>query len=183
MMSKSKSSPSGGRDASYPWLTSAAEPGTHEPAAHQKTRLPRPRSSRQTGLFARNCLICEWGGHAEASARRLLLRVTTPLASTAIIHCSPPFNLWFDDFRPGANQNGPVIVRKGSFATRHREPTTPLFLPSQAPARQECRCRRTTTKNRRFGFARSATYGCSHGFWPKGGVFRLALASRDPRPD
>ena len=58
---------------------------------HKKTRLPRPRRSQQAGLLARIIWMSEWGSHAKASARRLQLRVTTPLASTAIFHLVTSF--------------------------------------------------------------------------------------------
>ena len=79
----------------------------------------------------------EWGGHAEASARRLQLRVTTPLASTAIFHLLTSFqNFGVTIPGPGANQKGPVLVRKGSFATRHREPTGLLSFRIEDSARE-----------------------------------------------
>ena len=122
-----------------------------------RMRIKKPVCRDQGHLDRRGCLArkhrrcASGGGHAEASARRLLLRVTTPLASTAIIHCSPPFNLWFDDVQPGANQNGPVFVRKGSFATRHREPTEILSLPEKLTASVEPLYRKPRHPPRRSG--------------------------------
>ena len=95
-------------------------------------------ASRQTGLYL--ALSLGWasgGGHAEASARRLQLRVTTPLASTAIFHLLTSFqNFGVTIPDPGANQKGPVLVRKGSFATRHREPTGLLSFRIEDSARE-----------------------------------------------
>ncbi len=66
-----------------------------------------------------------------------VLRVTTPLASTARFHLLTSFQKHgWTIFRPGANQKGRKIVRKGSFATRHREPTDPLFLREKSPTRE-----------------------------------------------
>jgi hypothetical protein len=129
----------------------------------QATKKPVCRD--QGHLDKRGCSLAitqmgEWGGHAGASARRLQLRVTTPLASTAIIHLLTSFQkLRFDDARPGANQNGPVVVRKGSLATRYREPTTPLFLqaPDRAREKRRCRSRRTAASAPGFTSCREKT--------------------------
>ncbi len=51
--------------------------------------------------------MCEWGGHAGASARRLQLRVTTPLASTAIFHLLTSFQNF------GLTIPDPVPTRRG----------------------------------------------------------------------
>ncbi len=56
--------------------------------------------------------MCEWGGHTEVSARRLQLRVSTPLASTAIIHLLTSFQNGPTIHSPGANQKRPFLVLK-----------------------------------------------------------------------
>ncbi len=55
----------------------------------------------------------EWGDHAEASVRRLLLTVITPLASTAIFHLLTSLRfIGLTVHDPGANQSGPFAVLK-----------------------------------------------------------------------
>ena len=110
--------------------------------------------------------MCEWGGHAEASARRLQLRVTTPLASTAIIHLLTSFQSRFDALRPGCQPEGAASRTEGSFATRYREPTPLLFFPIKCPAREKSVRRRgydgrgwRKVRERKRSFSRSGKCG------------------------
>ena len=81
--------------------------------------------------------MCEWDGHAGASARRLQLRVTTPLASTAIIHLLTSFqNIGVTIHGPGANQNGPILVRKVTRDALSRTDAT-IISPGQSPGKRK----------------------------------------------
>jgi hypothetical protein len=105
--------------------------------SYKKTRLPRPRRSQQTGLFARIIWMSEWGSHAEASARRLQLRVTTPLASTAIFHLVTSFQNFVRRFQTRCQPEWifPRTERKYRDAfSRHDA----LIIPTgQIPARKK----------------------------------------------
>lgn len=75
----------------------------------------------------------EWGDHAEASVRRLLLTVITPLARTAIIHLLTSLRfIGLTVNGPGANQSGPFAVLKSpsrrvtAIRRLHYRSTSPL---------------------------------------------------------
>ena len=121
----------------------------------------------------------EWGGRAVASARRLWLRVTTPLASTAIIHLITSFQkTWLDDYSVQVpTRTDRAVVRKGSVATRHCDPTASLSPEKSVRTREICGRRYDATDTHRvrsgdfrsrFVFPRRWISACQGGRDPLG---------------
>ncbi len=107
----------------------ACWPQSSSVKAYQNSK-EKPACRDQGNLDRRGCylaisLMCEWGGHTEVSARRLELRVSTPLASTAIIHLLTSFQNGSTIDGSGANQKEPSLVLKSLsrrvIANRHAD--------------------------------------------------------------
>ncbi len=134
--------------------------------AHQKTRSPRPRFISTCGRVSRAItkMIASGVAVPEASARRLSTTGYHPVgkySNNPLGHLLCIFCLTIPG--PGANQKEPVIVRKGSIATRDRDPTISLSLQGERSAREISRgvldntaarpCRLMKTAPQTIGFA------------------------------
>lgn len=98
----------------------------------------------ETKVISTNGAVCSqssrWrvGWPCRSIGPPTVLRVTTPLASTAKFHLLTSFqNHGLTILDPGANQNESKIVRKRSIATRDRETTEVLSLAAKGRAREK----------------------------------------------
>ena len=107
-------------------------------------RSARKNPFAETKVISTNGAVCSqsfrWrvGWPCRSIGPPTVLRVTTPLASTAKFHLLTSFQNHGLTIRdPGANQNGSKIVRKGSIATRNRETTVALSPAAKWRAREK----------------------------------------------
>lgn len=108
---------------------------SHLGSATPQTRFSlqkKPVRRDQGNLNERDCLLAikRWrvGWLCRSSSPPTVLRVTTPLASTANFHLLTSFQIGSANANPVANQNGEAFTQKQSVAMRHHD-TTPVLSP------------------------------------------------------